>query len=292
MLAYTLFVCLTLPTLGFGQNQSGLSATSSPNAKPQSAAAERENYDPLLDLPPLPHNTVTLMGGVIVNTNEVMNRMTFQPFGTTQKIEVHFDTRTHFYQDGKPITEREMQRGQRIYLDTMLDHDRVFAKSIWIRTTSDSGVGRGQIMGYDPQKKLLTVRDELTNQPVKLQMTSSTVVHQGNQAGSPSDFVEGALVNVDFGAQRDLRSVTVLAKPGSVFTFAGRVSYVDVSQKLIAIDNRSDGKKYDVHMDAIAPSVLHQVREGADVNVSAIFEGDRYSARNIEFGSTNSSQQQ
>ena len=290
ILACTLLIFLTLPASGFAQNQSGLTAAPAAAPKTQSAAAERENYDPLLDLPPLPHNTVTLMGGVIVNTNEVMNRMTFQPFGTTQKIEVHFDTRTHFYQDGKPITERDMQRGQRIYLDTMLDHDRVFAKSIWIRTTAESGMGRGQIMAYDPQRKLLTLRDELSNQPVKLQMTSKTAIRKGNQPATVSDLTPGALVHIDFGAQRDLRTINVLATPGSVFTFAGRVSYVDVSQKLIAIDNRSDGKKYDVHMDAIAPSVLHQVREGQTVNVSAVFEGDRYSARNIDLAAVNSEQ--
>jgi hypothetical protein len=285
-----LFVTLALAASGFGQNQSGFTAAPSSNPNPPHAGAQRENYDPLLDLPPLPNSSVTLMGGVVVNTNEVMNRMTFQPFGTRERIEVHFDTRTHFYLDGKPITEREMQRGQRIYLDTMLNHERVFARSIWIRSTAESGMGRGQIISYDPQRKLLTVHDELSNQPVKLQMTATTAIRKENQPGTVSDLTPGALVSIDFGAQRDLRAITVLATPGSVFTFAGLVSYVDVSQKLIAIDNRSDGKKYDVHMDAIAPSVLHQVREGQDVNVSAVFEGDRYSARNIDFTSANSSQ--
>ena len=69
--------------------------------------------------------------------------------------------------------------------------------------------------------------------------------------------------------------------------FAGRVSYVDISQKLIAIDNRSDGKKYDINMEAIAPSVLRQVHEGGEVSVSAVFDGEHYSARSIDFASAN-----
>ena len=211
-----------------------------------------------------------------------MNHMVFQPFGTKQKMQVHFDTRTHFYLDGKPITEREVKQGQRIYLDTQLNGDRVFAKTIWIRTTAESGVGRGQIMDFDPGHRVVTVRDELSNQPLKLQLAPNATIRKGNQPGSESDLVQGALVGIEFGAQRELRAITVLASPGSTFAFAGRVTFVDLSQKMIAIDNRSDGKKYDVSMDAIAPSVLRQIREGEDVSVSTVFDGSRYSARSID----------
>jgi hypothetical protein len=284
-----------LVTPGFGQSQSGFttgpsaSTPAATNSTPN-AARRNEDYDPLLDLPPLQHGRVTLIGGVVVTLDEVMNRMVFQPFGTKQKLQVHFDTRTHFYLDGKPITEREVKQGQRVYLDSMLNGDRVFAKTIWIRSSAESGVGRGQIMDFDTSRRIVTVRDELSNQPVKLQITSATVVRKGNQPGSESDLVQGALVGIEFGAQKELRAITVLATPGSTFAFAGRVTYVDISQKLIAIDNRSDGKKYDVSMEAIAPSVLRQVREGEDVSVSAVFDGDRYSARSLDLTSAKSPQ--
>jgi hypothetical protein len=249
-----------------------------------------EDYDPLLDLPPLRHEKVTLTGGVVVRLDEVMNHMVFQPFGTNQKMHVHFDTRTHFYQDGKPITEREVKQGQRIYLDTQLNGDRVFAKTIWIRTTAESGVGRGQIMDFDSRHRVVTVRDELSNQPLKLQLAPNASIRKGNQAGAESDLVEGALVSIEFGAQRELRAITVLASPGSTFAFAGRVTFVDLSQKMIAIDNHSDGKKYDVAMDAIAPSVLRQIREGEEVSVSTVFDGTRYSARSVDLAATQTPQ--
>jgi hypothetical protein len=236
----------------------------------------------LLDLPPLEHNRVTLMGGTVVHMDEVMNRMTFRPFGTTGHLEVHFDTRTHFYLDGKPIHERNITEGQRVYLDTMLNQNQVFAKTIWLRTTAESGLGRGQIVRFDLKKRSLTVRDELSSQSLKFLLTKETQIHKTGGPGSESDLVPGALVDVDFGAQGDLRSITILASPGSAFTFFGRVTYLDLSQKLISVDNRSDGRKYELSVEAIPPNILRQIHEGQDVSVSAVFRGDRYQARQID----------
>jgi hypothetical protein len=278
-----------------GQTQAGFSNGSSapsPSASEATPNAVRrsEDYDPLLDLPPLQREKVTLVGGVVVRLDEVMNHMVFQPFGTKQKMQVHFDTRTHFYLDGKPITEREVKQGQRIYLDTQLNGDRVFAKTIWIRSSAESGVGRGQITDFDAGHRVVTVRDELSNQPLRLQLAPNATIRKGNQTGSESDLVQGALVSIEFGAQRELRAITVLASPGSTFAFAGRVTFVDLSQKMIAIDNRSDGKKYDVSMEAIAPNVLRQIREGEDISVSTVFDGTRYSARSVDLAAAQAPQ--
>lgn len=251
------------------------------NPAPASAAAARENYDPLLDLPPLPRKSVTLIGGTVVSLDEIMNHMVVQPFGGKQKMRVAFDSRTHFYQDGKPITEREIKQGQRIYLDTQLNGSRVFAKTIWIQTSAESGVGQGQILDFEPGKQILTVRDELSSQPVKMHLSSATVIRKGDQAGVVGDLVQGALVSLSFNPQHEVQQVNVLATPGTSFTFAGRVTYLDMSRKMIAIDNRSDRKKYDVYVNAIPPNVMRQVREGADVSVSAVFDGNQYDARSV-----------
>lgn len=280
-LRVTLLAVSTWASLSIVQAQNSV-APANTSAPTNATPAPQQNYDPLLDLPRLPHNRVTLMGGTVISMDEVMNRMIFQPFGTQQKLHVNFDTRTHFYQDGKPITEREIKPGERVYLDTMLNQDKVFARTIWMRTSAESGLGRGQIIDFDAGRKVLTLRDELSSRPLRLQLTPATIVRKGAQPGGDKDLVEGALVNIEFGPQHELRAVTVLATPGSTFTFAGRVTYVDLSQKLIAIDNRSDGKKYDVSMEAIAPPVLKQVHEGNDVSVSAVFDGDKYAARNID----------
>lgn len=288
-LGLSFLACVTV--VGQAQNQTGFTPGSVPGAASGTATAGsstanapapgHQNYDPLLDLPPLPRGDVTLVGGTVASTDEVMNRMVIQPFGGKQKIRIHFDTRTHFYLDGKPITEREVPHGARIYVDTMLNGDRVFAKTIWIRSSAESGISRGQITELDVQHDSLTMRDELSDQPLKLRISSSTTVRKGQQAGSLSDLREGALVALSFSPQKDVSEINLLATPGTAFSFAGRVTYLDLSRKLIAIDNRSDGKKYDIYMETISPDVTRQLREGVNVTISAVFDGTRYAASTI-----------
>jgi hypothetical protein len=70
------------------------------------------------------------------------------------------------------------------------------------------------------------------------------------------------------------------------------VTYVDMSRKMIAIDNRSDRKKYDVSVNAIPQSVLRQVREGSEISLSAVFDGNQYDARSLTPAAAASAQQQ
>ncbi len=251
-------VFLNLVAISTAQNQSGSTPQPSTFAANTTPAAHRENYDPLLDLPPLRHGQVTLVGGTVVSLDAVMNRMVVQPFGGKQKMKVRFDTRTRFYRDGKPIQQREIQQGQRVYLDSMLNGDKVFAKSIWIQTATQGGTGRGQIVDFDVARKTLTVRDELSDQPVKMQITSATVVRKGDQPASVNDLTQGALVTLGFGTQRELREITIVATP---------------------------------FLDAVATNILRQLREGQNVTVSAVFDGTRYSARQIDLPGANSAQQ-
>jgi hypothetical protein len=257
-------------------------APTAPVSSSGNAPSPRADYDPLLDPPPLPHNPVTLIGGTVASLDEVMNRFTVRPFGSNQKMEVRFDTRTKFYQDGNPISYRVIRQGQRVYLDTMLNGSQVFAKRIWIQSTAVSGIGRGQIVGFEPRRGRLTVRDELSNQPVKMNVTSATVIRKGNQLATAGELREGSLVSLTFGPQRQLEQITLLAAPGNTFTFAGRVTYLDLSQKLIGIDNRTDRTRYDISMNAIPASILRQLHEGQDVTISAVFDGSKYDARRID----------
>jgi hypothetical protein len=242
-------------------------------------------YDPLLDLPPLPRAQVTLIGGTVTSLDEVMNQMAFQPFGTKKEMRVHFDTRTRFFRDGAPISQRDVRQGQRVYLDTMLNGDRIFAKTIWIRGAAQEGNTRGQVVRVDTQRSTLIIRDELADQAIKLQVSPTTPVKRGNQQVSLSEVREGALVALTFGPKREVQEISLLATPGSVFTFAGQVTHLDLSRRLIAIANRSDNNTYDIYLDAIAPNVTRQLREGLNVNISAVFDGTQYSARSVDIQS-------
>jgi hypothetical protein len=125
-----------------------------------------------------------------------------------------------------------------------------------------------------------------------MRLSSGVVIRKGEQPASKSDLVQGALVALTFGPQREVQQVTVLATPGTAFTFSGRGTYVDMSRKMIAIDNRSDRKKYDVSVNAIPQSVLRQVREGSEISLSAVFDGNQYDARSLTPAAAASAQQQ
>src|SRR5438094_1475843 len=83
-------------------------------------------------------------------------------------MNVAFDVRTHFFRDSQPSTQRDVKVGERVYVDTMLNGTKIFAKSIWIGSDAAAGSGRGQILSYDPQSRVLTLHDELSAQPVSL----------------------------------------------------------------------------------------------------------------------------
>src|SRR5437868_3842291 len=101
-------------------------ASSQPQTKvliPESDAAANspaESNDPLLSVPPLPKGNTTLIGGVVRNIDEIRNRMDVDPFGGG-RIRVHFDERSHFFRDGVETTQLAVRKGDRVYVDTMLD---------------------------------------------------------------------------------------------------------------------------------------------------------------------------
>jgi hypothetical protein len=296
MLRFAVLASLITVTPVFSQTQAGTpqepgsvpaaSSTNQGSPAPPVVKKAPEDYDPLLDPPPLPHATVTLIGGMITELDEIQNRVTVKPFAGKQRLHLDFDVRTHVFLDGRPAALRDLQSGQRVYLDTMLDGSKVFAKSIWIRSTPESGNGRGQILRYDSRANTLTVRDEVSAQPVSFRLDSATVIHNGNTSGSVEDLKTGALVAVTFDPKQGrtgvVRDVSLLAEPGSTFTFLGKITFIDLSQKMIAIGNQSDDKDYDIYFDSIPEGVLKELREGSEASISAVFDGTRYVAQKVD----------
>ena len=276
------FVLVVLCSLAYAQSESNPSAET---ANPVAAAKSQER-DPLLDLPPLPHGKVSLLGGTITRLDRVQDHLTIQPFGGKQKINVAFDVRTRFFRDSQPATQRDLKVGERVYLDTMLNGTAIFAKSIWIDSNAAGGSGRGQIIAYEPQNGVLTLHDELSAQPVKFRLGPNTVVRQGAETRSLADLRAGALVSLSFGPEQGragmVREISILAQPGTQFSFFGRITYMDLSRKLIAVANESDNTTYEIYLGSLPPGGFRDVRQGAEVTVSAVFDGKHYVARNVE----------
>ena len=141
-------------------------------------------------------------------------------------------------------------------------------------------------MSYDPGAGTLTLRDELSAEPTKFHVDPSTIVRQDKETRSVADLKSGSLVSLTFGPQgREqgaVREINVLAQPGSSFSFFGKITYIDLSRRLIAIANQPDSKTYDIYLEALPSSVLRDVRQGSEVGISAVFDGSRYVARSIE----------
>ena len=262
-------------------------------AKTSSTTAPPAAHDPLLDLPPLPKKKVSLIGGTVAKLDPIQNQVTVQTFGGKQKMRLGFDVRTRFYRDGQASNQRELKPGQRVYVDTQLEGTRIFAKTIWIETQAPVGDARGQVMSYDPGAGTLTLRDELSAEPTKFQLDPNTVVRQDKETRSVADLKPGTLVSLTFGApgreRGAVREINVLAQPGSSFSFFGKITYIDLSRRLIAIANDPDSKTYDIYLEALPTSVLRDVHQGSEVGISAVFDGSRYVARSIELAPSESS---
>ena len=288
------FLSILLPIALIGslgaQNQPKPTSPGLGDVVPGLAASEngpaRTPYDPLLDLPPLPKHRVTLIGGTITKLDSVRNKMTVRPFGNGKSMRVVFDTRTSLLRDGVAAHERDLRLGDRVYLDTMLNGTQVFAKTIWIQAATPTGDGRGQVLDYDTRAGLITVRDELSQQPVRFRLTPTTVVKDNNQTGTTSELAPGTLVSMTFGPQQDsygtVREISVLARPGTSFSFFGKITFMDLSKRMFAIDNNTDGKNYEIHLEEVPQGSLRGLLEGSVVGVSAVFDGHHYVATSVE----------
>jgi hypothetical protein len=276
-------VCVEAQTAtSFAAANSTPDHSSAPSTQPQ-------KYDPLLDPPPLPHTSVTLIGGIITKLDPVMNQITIRPFGGKRQMRIAFDTRTQIYDGMQSGAESSLQKGQRVYVDTMLNGTTVFAKTVQIETQATSGSGRGQIIGYDSGSGTLIIRDELSDQPARFRLSSATVVRGGGTTRTTADLVPGTLVSLTFGTQQGgdfVKEVSVLAKPGSSFSFFGKITYVDLSRNLVAVDNQNDDRNYEIHLAAIPRSMLRNLHEGMLVSISAEFDGSQYLARDVSFPET------
>jgi hypothetical protein len=273
--------------------------SSTPANPPQKSnpAAERERSgaDPLLDLPPLPQNRVTLIGGTVAKLDPVRDHMAVRAFGGSQ-MDISFDMRTKVFRDGLPTTSRDIKPGSRVYVDTMLNGTKVFAKTIRIETKGGEGDARGQVVGYDSQHGILSLREKVSPEPVRLHVTPKTTVQMAKGDGSVGDIRPGALVVVNFalgsGARDEAQQIRVLANPGDSFTFSGRVTFVDMRSKRIAIDNKTDNENYEIGLGSLPSFLTGKLREGVDATVNAVFDGTRYQAQSLDVNSPQAQKQE
>jgi hypothetical protein len=257
-------------------------------APPAGSSSQADDSDQdLFTVPPLPKDSkVTLVGGTVRDIDHIKNRVTVNAFGGG-KMKFAFDERTHVYKDGVETTQLAIQKGSRVYVDSQLVGPKLFARNIRVVTQLLAADADGQLVSFDQQRGLLAMRDRLSSQPINVGVSNDTkILKRGGQPGSQADLQPGALVAVQFSPQAANRGaaqkITVLAVPGAICHFAGRITHLDMKSREMSIENAGDNKTYDLGFDPAAAADREDLAVGAEVDASAVFKGDRYVAQDIK----------
>lgn len=277
---------LLLCPLAYAQGPSSSLAPTQQSALPdiqEINPADTSNVMSVLpELLPAPQGEATLIGGTIMKIDPVRDEMVVRVFGG-RDMRLFFDGRTHVFREGKPSGSNALQKGDRVYADTMLAGDDVFAKNIRVVDGISNGQSSGQIVSYDPSTGLLLVRDSLAPQAIALHLTKNTQISMNHQTGSIADLRPGSLVAINFdnssSGSNIARSVSVLAIPGSTFTFTGRILHLDLHSDLLVVLDPRDNKSYEIYFDPRAVGISKDLREGSDVTIITDFDGTHYIAK-------------
>jgi hypothetical protein len=278
-----------------GTSQPAATPTPIPQAQPKtdildssatSGALATDGHDPILDPAPMPRTTTTMVGGTITGVDRLRNKMTVHVFGGGHWT-VNFDERTHIFHNGRETTQLAIKKGERVYVDTQLDNNKhdIFARNIRVGVAELPADADGQIIAIDPKHNELTLRDSLNSVPVRFAVDQETRISSGQTPAAFKDVKPGTLVHVRFAASspnRGLaREVSIIAVPGSTFTFAGKITFLDLHRGLIAVQNSTDDKNYEIHFAPSAVTNRSELGVGRDVLVRATFEGARYMAQSV-----------
>jgi len=275
-------------------NNEPASSASAEGIKPETPQPAEDNssivVDPaslLPDPPAVPKANATLVGGTIARLDRVRDVVTVRVFGGGL-VKALFDPRTHVFRGAREVTIADLQPGDRIYLDTILDGDTVFARAIRLNATTASGESQGVVVRYRPDRGQLTIRDGIAPMPVQVTVDASTKFSQGGRAVSSQLLVQGALVRVNFdsrGSARGVaREIAILALPGTRYTFTGQVVHIDLRQGLLVINSSTDHKTYEIYLNA-GITLDDSLQPGAVVTVEANYQDSHYVAGNIAINS-------
>lgn len=250
-----------------------------------SGALATDGHDPILDPAPVPQTTTTLVGGTISGVDRMRNRLTVAVYGGGH-WHVIFDERTHIFHNGAETTQLALKKGERVYVDTQLDNNGndIFARNIRVGVAAPPADADGQIIAIDSKHSELTLRDTINSVPVRFGIDKETRISNGQTPAVFQDVKPGALVHVRFAAEspnRGLaREINILAAPGANFTFSGRITYLDLHRGVLAIQNTTDDKNYEIHFSPASVD-RNTLGVGVEVRVVATFQGAQYAAQNV-----------
>jgi hypothetical protein len=120
---------------------------------------------------------------------------------------------------------------------------------------------------------------------VHFAVDQDTRISNGQTPAAFKDVKPGTLVHVRFAAEQPnrglAREISILAAPGSAFTFTGKITYLDLHRGLMAVQNSSDEKNYELHFSSLPPEERNRLAVGTEVRAVATFDGSQYTAQSI-----------
>ncbi|HLW53068.1 MAG TPA: DUF5666 domain-containing protein [Candidatus Angelobacter sp.] len=243
-------------------------------------------HDPYLDPPPFPKGQTTLVGGVISSVDRVRNHMNLAVFGGGHWT-IYFDERTHIFRKGIETTQLALKKGERVYVDTMLDNNKhdIFARNIRVGAATAPAYAAGQIVEVHGKQREVLFRDSIGGETVRFNVAQDALISNGSRPAAFQDLHPGSLVKVKFAPERADRGVAkeiaIVAAPGSSFTFFGVVTFLDTHRGIMALRSPGDNKTYDLHFQPAKADPERRLAVGAEVNAVATFDGTSYMAQQI-----------
>jgi len=230
---------------------------------------------------PIPGRKVGLVRGVVKRLDPIHDQLLIHTFGGGD-IRIAFDGRTQLFSENMRTRFTSIPAGSVVSVDTVIDGGKLFARAVRTGSSNDAAELSGQVVGYNAAKSRLTLRDPISPDGVSLRITSSTTVVNQGQAVSSQALSPGMLVRVWFSpAEHAANKVEILAERGKSFTFEGRIVAVDLRSQVLSLSNDSDQSVRELAIGSLDANSRGLLREGADVNIQAEFDGERYTVRTI-----------
>jgi hypothetical protein len=111
---------------------------------------------------------------------------------------------------------------------------------------------------------------------------------QGDRAVPISALVPGTLISIRFssegGARNTATEISILAQPGTRYTFSGQVVHIDLRTGLLVLNSSTDHKTYEVYLPT-SMNPAENLQPGVTVKVLTDFDGERYIVRNVTVNS-------
>ncbi len=227
-------------------------------------------------------NKVGLVRGIVKRTDAVHDLLVVRAFGG-RDIRIAFDPRTQLLPENTQMRLTSIPAGSIVSVDTVIDNGKLFARAVRTGPSGSTAVElNGRVVRFDAGKSRLIMRDPISPENVSLRVTPSTAVVSQGRAASAQSLTDGMLVRVRLSTDPDTASnIEILAKRGDSFVFQGRILSLDLRSRMVALSNDTDKSVRELAVSSLDAGSLDLLREGADVNIEAEFDGDRYNVRSV-----------